>query len=87
MRTNTFEDEFRERYESIVSRGNKIGFTVTHICRETSIARATPERWRKRTPKTILLIDQMDKAVTKAEKAYALAEISRKAARDSVLAM
>lgn len=65
-----FEKDFLDRFESIVARGAKIDFTLTHICRATGIGRATPERWRKKTPMTVRLIDEMEAAVVQAEKEW-----------------
>jgi len=69
MSKESFEQQFRQRLDEIIDRGEKIGFTLSHICRETGISRATPDRWRKCLPKTIELVDQMDAAVTAAEQA------------------
>lgn len=71
MKTKTFEQEFQGRIAELVDRAYKAGVTLSHICRETGIARATPDRWREHTPKTITLVDQIEAAVVKAEKAAA----------------
>lgn len=67
--SKSFEQTFNERVDDIIARGEKVGLTVTHICRETGIARATPDRWRKECPKTIKLVDKMDEVVSAAEQA------------------
>lgn len=63
----SFEQVFIQRLDSIIQRGEQVGMTLTHICRETGIARATPDRWRKEAPKTIALLDKMEAAVAAAE--------------------
>jgi len=66
---NTFEQEFRTRLDDIIKRGQAVGMTVTKLCKATGIARATPDRWRKKAPKTIELVDQFEAEVAAAEKA------------------
>ncbi len=68
--TDTFEAEFRRRLNSIISRGAAVGMTVTKLCKAAGVARATPDRWRKKAPKTIELIDQFEAQVVEAEKAF-----------------
>lgn len=65
----SFEAEFHNRIENIIQRGKAVGMTVTMLCKETDIARATPDRWRKCAPKTIKLVDQFEAKVSAAEKA------------------
>lgn len=65
---NTFEEEFRTRLDSIIKRGAAVGMSVTELCKATKIARATPDRWRKKAPKTIELVDQFEAEVAKAER-------------------
>lgn len=63
----TFEAAFNERLEKIIERGKAVGMTLTDICSEADVARATPDRWRAKPPLTVTLIDKMEKAVTEAE--------------------
>jgi len=63
----TFENEFNERLNAIISRGEAVGVTVTELCRRTGIARATPDRWRKDAPLSIKLIDKLEAEVLAAE--------------------
>lgn len=62
-----FEQVFRERLQSVIDRGAKVGLTLTHICRESGTARATPERWRRSAPKTIRQLVAMEQVVAKHE--------------------
>ncbi len=64
----TFEEEFNRRLSDIVKRGEKQGLTLTHICREAGVARATPDRWRAKAPLSVTLVDKMEAVVAAAEK-------------------
>lgn len=64
-----FQDEYLRRLDEIESRGRECGLTLTHICREAGVARATPDRWRKRPPLSVALVDRLEAVVTAAEKA------------------
>lgn len=66
---NTFEQEFRSRLDNILERGKAVGLSVTAICKNTGIARATPDRWRKDAPLSVKLVDRMEEEVVKAEQA------------------
>ncbi len=68
MSTNTFESEFQRRIEKIRARATELGTSITAICHETGIARATPDRWAARTPKTIRLVDDLEKALDEKER-------------------
>lgn len=63
----TFEEEFNRRLSDIVKRGEAQGMTLTHICREAGVARATPDRWKAAPPLSITLVDKMEAVVAKAE--------------------
>ena len=69
MQDKTFEQVFIERLNSVEARAKKLGMTITHVCRESGVARATPDRWRANTPNTIALIDKMEAVVAAHEKA------------------
>lgn len=62
-----FQTEFLSRLDAIESRGKAVGLTLTHICREAGTARATPDRWRKRPPLSVVLIDKLEAVVAQAE--------------------
>lgn len=63
----SFAEVFLRRISNIEARANKAGITITHVCRDSGIARATPDRWRKKVPNTIALIDKMEAVVAEAE--------------------
>lgn len=66
-RPGGFEAEFRRRVDDIFKRGEAVGLTVTAICKGTKTARATPDRWRKKAPLSITLVDRMEKFVAEEE--------------------
>ena len=65
----TFEAEFNRRLSSIIKRGEAVGMTVTKLCKQTGTARATPDRWRKKAPLSITLVDRLEAEVAAAEQA------------------
>lgn len=67
----SFGEAFYNRLDALEARGKACGLTLTHICRDSGVARATPDRWRANLPKTVQLIDQMEAVVAKAEKSQA----------------
>ena len=56
----TFTDEFKKRIEKIETEAKSVGLNFTSICKEAGISRATPDRWKKSTPKTIAIITQIE---------------------------
>lgn len=68
MSDTTFEGEFKRRINDIKQRAKAAGTSVTALCQETGIARATPDRWVLRAPKTIRLIDELEQALAKVER-------------------
>lgn len=69
MSEKTFEGEFKRRINDIKQRAKAAGTSMTALCQDTGIARATPDRWAQRTPKTIKLIDELEQALIKVERA------------------
>lgn len=65
--SKSFESIFHERLDEIESRAKKQGLTITHVCRESGVSRATPDRWRLATPLSVSLLDKMLQVVEKAE--------------------
>lgn len=65
----TFHAEFIARLNDIEARAKACGVTLTHLCRDKEISRATPERWRLQPPKTIDAIDQLEDALRAYESA------------------
>lgn len=63
----SFSREFNDRLNAIEERGKACSLTLTHICRESGVARATPDRWRAEVPLTVRLIDKMEAVVAERE--------------------
>lgn len=68
---HSFQQEFRARLDSIEARAKAVGLTITHVCRMSGIARATPDRWRQEAPLSVRLVDKMEAVVAEAEQARA----------------
>lgn len=62
-----FQQLFLKRLDTIEARAKAAGSTITHLCRESGIARATPDRWRVRPPKSVELMDQLEAALVAVE--------------------
>lgn len=69
-----FSSLFLERLDDIERRAQKIGLTITHVCRDSGVARATPDRWRANVPKSVKLMDDLEKAIIAAEQKAGPAE-------------
>lgn len=63
QRPCTYEDEFKARVAKLEKDASAAGTNLTEVCREAGVSRATPDRWRKKTPKTIALICRMEAIV------------------------
>lgn len=60
-----FTDEFNERIKQIEADAKACGLNWTSICEEAGLSRATPDRWKRRPPKTIEIISKMQEVVAK----------------------
>lgn len=56
----TFTEVFRQRVEKIEADAKEVGLNFTSICKEAGISRATPDRWKRSTPKTVKLIQKIE---------------------------
>lgn len=63
MTNQTFTDAFRSRISKIEADARACGLNWTSICKEAGLSRATPDRWRKKTPKTIEIVDRMEEII------------------------
>lgn len=61
----TFTDEFNARIAQIEADAKSCGLNWTSICEEAGLSRATPDRWKRRAPKTIEIISKMQEVVAK----------------------
>jgi hypothetical protein len=62
------EAEFLERLDLIEKRAKKLGMTMPVVCGGSGVARATPERWRRKVPQSVLLLDKLEAYVAGEEK-------------------
>lgn len=59
-----FVSDFHGAIDKLEADAKEVGLTLTSICRDTGVSRATPDRWRKKIPKTVELLGQMQDLVT-----------------------
>lgn len=62
-----FSETFLATLNDLEKRAQAAGLTITAVCREAGVSRATPDRWRMQVPNTISLLDKMQAIVVKAE--------------------
>lgn len=65
----TFTDEFRKRITAIEADAKACGLNWTSICKEAGLSRATPDRWKKKTPKTVEVVTQVEQIVARHKQA------------------
>lgn len=65
MTTKTFTDDFKARIAKIEEDAKSLGLNWTTICNEAGLSRATPDRWKKRVPKTIAVVAKMEAVVAR----------------------
>ena len=65
-----FDAVFRARIAKLENDAKAAGMNFTTICKEVGVSRATPDRWKRGTPRTIEIVAQMEKfvAAERAEK-------------------
>jgi hypothetical protein len=69
-----FSTVFLERIDDIERRALHLKTSLTAICKGIGISRATPDRWRHEIPRTIEIIDQMERWLDQMEKSRQAAE-------------
>lgn len=65
----TFDKIFTETLDSLETEAKDNGLNFTSICRETGISRATPDRWKRKPPKTVQLVVEMQRTIERRKKA------------------
>lgn len=60
---SNFVNVFHCAIDAIEADAKAVGLTLTSICRDLEVSRATPDRWRKKVPKTIEIMAAMQKVV------------------------
>jgi transposase-like protein len=61
----TFADDFKDRITKLERDALDAGLNLTEVCRQAGVSRATPDRWRRKTPKTISLVSRMEQIVAR----------------------
>lgn len=64
----TFGDVFIARLDKIVEDAEAAGINLTIVCALAGISIATPNRWRRKLPRTIELIETMEQIVEEHKK-------------------
>lgn len=65
-----FGKVFDERLRAIEADATACGLNWTDICREAGVSRATPDRWKKHRPNTVLLIEKVEKVIERHKKQH-----------------
>ena len=68
-----FEQSFHDTLSDIKAKAAGVGMNMTSLCKDLGIARATPDRWLIRTPKTIKIVAQMQRYIDEKSKEGPLA--------------
>jgi len=71
----TFTDEFQKRIKKIEDDAKSVGLNFTSLCIEAGISRATPDRWKKSTPKTVAIVTKLEGLVAEHKAKSAAATI------------
>ncbi len=61
----TIKTVFDDRFKAMEDAAKAKGLNLTIVCKKLGISRATPDRWKRETPKTIELLQQMEEFVNK----------------------
>ena len=77
MQQNNFVNVFKDALTRIQADAAAVGINLTSICRDPGISRATPDRWLRKPPKTILLIAEMQEKITDRQAAIAADDVVR----------
>ena len=59
--TGVFKDLLRQ----IEADAKAVGLKWTAICKEAGLSRATPDRWKKKTPNTVALVTKIEEIVAR----------------------
>lgn len=66
-----FTEDFRAKISAIEAEAKECGLNWTSICKEAGLSRATPDRWKRKTPKTIEVVSKMQQIVARHKEASA----------------
>lgn len=68
----TFAEDFQAKIAEIEQEANACGLNWTSLCKEAGLSRATPDRWRKKIPKTIEVVTKMQEIIARHKQAQEL---------------
>ena len=63
MSSGNYIKDFYAELDQLEKDAAAVGMTITSICKATGISRATPDRWRRETPTTVMLLQKMQQVV------------------------
>lgn len=63
MSTGSYIKDFYATLDRLEVDAKAVGLTLTSICKITKISRATPDRWRREVPTTVMLLERMQQVV------------------------
>ena len=58
-----FDEVFQHALEQIKADAKAVGMSLTEVCRLAGVARASPDRWKERSPKTIEMMKAMQDVI------------------------
>ena len=61
----SYSAEFLARLDKLEADIEMVGLTMTAVCREAKVARATPDRWRKEIPLSVEIVTRLEAVVNK----------------------
>ncbi len=63
MSSGNYIKDFYAELDTLEKDAAAVGMTITSICKATGISRATPDRWRRECPTTVMLLQRMQQVV------------------------
>lgn len=60
---SSYVQDFYAALDKLEVDAKAVDMTLTSICKATGISRATPDRWRRETPTTVMLLTKMQQVV------------------------
>lgn len=59
--------DYSDIYKSLNTLCEEAGTTLTEVCRQAKVDRSTVERWKVKSPKTLVIIGEMIKVIEKSK--------------------
>lgn len=70
MSDQQFDAALTDALKDIEARAMAVGWTISDVCSEAGVSRATPHRWKHKTPETVVTVVRLQQAVGRAELAF-----------------